>query len=180
MKLPRESTLISNHIKTTEVPEGKGHSELVESTVVDWIKCLEEESPDNREGETMESPCVMCKNPTADDDKAMACDVCDKWEHVGCLRHRVKLSTELHVCEALKECRSRAILYVCTQCRAKGSIIKRLHEYEVDSAHVQEQWLASVQCTDELSERIRELREKKQGLLVKQAALEKEVQSLMK
>ena len=71
-------------------------------------------------------------------------------------------------------------MYVCTQCQTKGSIVKRLHQYEVDSARAQEQRLASTQCTDELSECIRELREEKQGLLVKQAALEKEVQSLAK
>lgn len=145
---------------------------------MDWIKSLEEESPENRKGETMDDLCVTCKNPTADEDEAMACDVCDKWEHVGCLRNRDKLSTELY--EALKGCHSRAILYVCTQCRAKGSVTKRLHEYEVVSAHAQEQRLASAQRTDELSERIRELREEKQGLLSKQSALEKEVQSLTK
>ena len=108
----------------------------------------------------------------------MACDVCDKWEHVGCLRHSDKLSKELY--EALKGCRSRAILYVCTRCRAKGSIIKCLHEYEVDSACAHEQRLASAQRTDELSEHVRELREEKQRLLDKQVALEKEVQSLTK
>ena len=77
MKLPRELVYCDNHVRTTEVPERKGHSELIESTVVDWVKSLEEESPENREGETMESSCVTCKNPTADDDEAMACDVCD-------------------------------------------------------------------------------------------------------
>ena len=81
---------------------------------MDWIKFLEEEFPESREGKTMECPCVMCRNPIANNDKAVACDVCDKWEYVGFLCHRDKLSTELY--EALKECLSRAILYVCTQC----------------------------------------------------------------
>ena len=69
----------------------------------------------------MDSLCVLCKKPTTDDNEAMACDVCDNWEHVGCLRHSDKLSKELY--KALKGCHSRAILYVCTQCRARGSII---------------------------------------------------------
>ena len=106
----------------------------------------------------------------------MTCDVCNNWEHVGCVRHSDKLSNELY--EALKTCRSRAILYVCTRCRGRGSIIKRLHECEVDSARAQEQRLASVQRIDELSERIREFRKEKQSLLNKQAALEEQLQAL--
>lgn len=69
---------------------------------------------------------------------------------------------------------------MCTQCQAKGSVIKHLHEYEVNSAHEQEQWLTSAQHTNELSKCIQELWEEKQGLIDKQAALEKEVQSLTK
>ena len=107
----------------------------------------------------------------------MTC-MCDNWEHVGCLRYSDKLSDELY--QAITGSRSRALLYVCTRCRAKGSIIKRLHEYEVESARAQEQRLASAQRFDELNERLRELREERQSLLHKQEALEKEVQSLHK
>ena len=110
----------------------------------------------------MTSPCVSCEKPTTADDEAMACDVCDNWEHVGCLRQCDKLSKELY--EALKGCRTRALLYVCTHCRGRGSIIKRLHEYEVESARAQEQRLVSAQRFDELSEQIRELRGDKQVL----------------
>ena len=108
----------------------------------------------------------------------MACDMCDNWEHVGCLRHSDTLSEELY--EALKGCRSRAILYVCTQCRARGSVVKRLHEHEVERACADEQWLASAQRIDELTECLAELREERQSWIEKQASLEKEVQVLNK
>ena len=120
---------------------------------MDWLKSPEEEDQfqgrDYKGESVMDSPCVSCKKPTAADEEAMACDVCDNWEHVGCLRHCDRLSKELY--EALKGCRSRALLYVCTRCRARGSIVKRLHEYEVESARAHEQRLASAQRMDDLS-----------------------------
>ena len=114
---------------------------------------------------------MSCTKPTQADDKAMACDVCDNWEHVGCLRRCDKLSDELS--EALQLCRSRALMYVCTRCRVKGPIS------EVASARAQEERPDSAQRIDELSECIRELPEEKQKLLIKQAALEEEVQYLI-
>ena len=126
----------------------------------------------------MDSLCVSCKKPTTADEKAMACDVYNNSEHVGCLRHCDKLSEELY--EALKGCRSRALLYVCTRCRARGSVIKRLHEYEVERARAEEQRLASAQRIDELRERLSELHEERRCMLERQASLEKEVQVLNK
>jgi len=49
-----------------------------------------------------------------EDNGAMACDLCDKWEHVGCLKHSDKLTNELY--DALNGCRSKAVLYVCLPC----------------------------------------------------------------
>ena len=88
------------------------------------------------------------------------------------------MSEELY--EALKGCRSRALLYVCTRCRARGSVVKRLHEYEVERARADEQRLASAQRIDELRERLSELYEERRCMLEKQASLEKEVQVLNK
>ena len=123
----------------------------------------------------MDSLCVSCKKPTTADEKP---NMCDNWEHIGCLRHCDKLSEELY--EALKGCRSRALLYVCTRCRARGSVVKRLHEYEVEHACADEQQLASSQRIDELRERLSELHEERRCMLEKQASLEKEVQVLNK
>ena len=47
---------------------------------------------------------MSCKKPTTADERAMACDVCDIWEQVGCLHHCDTLSEELY--KALKGCRS--------------------------------------------------------------------------
>lgn len=80
--------------------------------------------------------CVICKKTITEEEQAMACDLCDEWEHVGCPRTCDRLSYELH--EALKTCRSKALLYVCTRCQSKGSVIKRLHEHQVESACVQD------------------------------------------
>ena len=65
--------------------------------------------------------CVTCKKEVTDKDKAMVCDLCDKWEHVGCLKHNDKLSDKLY--EALVGCCSKAVLYVYSPCRKKGMIV---------------------------------------------------------
>ena len=54
----------------------------------------------------------------------MACDICEGWEHVKCLRQCDKLSGELY--EALTICQSKAILvctYVCVSKRSGGRAI---------------------------------------------------------
>ena len=103
--------------------------------------------------------CVICKKTTNEEDQAMECDLCEGWEHVGCVRQSDRLSHELY--EALIMCRSKALLYECTRFRKKGSVNKRLHEYEVENTHVQEQRLASVQTNERLSEFVGELGEEK-------------------
>ena len=77
-------------------------------------------------------------------------------------------------------CQSKALLYVCTCCQKKGSVIKRLHEYEVENTHAHEQWLASTQTNERLSELIGELREEKWALIIKQESLEAEIWELQK
>ena len=44
----------------------------------------------------MEGSCVSCNKPTSMEDKAMACDMCDNWEHIGCLYQCDILSSELY------------------------------------------------------------------------------------
>ena len=77
-------------------------------------------------------------------------------------------------------CRSKALLYVCTHCRKKGSVIKCLHEDEVENTRVHKQRLASVQTNERLSELVGELREEKQALVLKQEPLEAEIRELQK
>ena len=103
----------------------------------------------------------------------MACDICEGWEHVSCLRQCDKLLGELY--EMLQMCRSKAILYICTRCRKTGSINKRLHEQEVESTHAQEQRLASTQANEQLHVLVNDLRDDKWALRAKLEALEAEV-----
>ena len=76
-----------------------------------------------------------------------------------------KLSGELYA--ALMGCRSKALLYVCTSCRKKGSIVNRLNAYEVDCARAHEQLLASAQTIDQLREQVAELKSDKRALQAK-------------
>ena len=68
---------------------------------------------------------------------ALACDICEEWEHVSCLRGPDKLDEALYT--AVNNCRSKAILFVCTKCRKKGSLSKRLYKLEIDNARGEEQ-----------------------------------------
>ena len=61
---------------------------------MNWLKSLEEADQviEYNSESVMDSLCVSCKKPTDADEEAMECDVCDNWEHVGCLHHCDKLS----------------------------------------------------------------------------------------
>ena len=126
--------------------------------------------------------CVSCKREVTEEEKAMACDLCDKWEHVGCLKRSDKLTDELY--DALVGCRSKSVLYVCTPCRAKGTITNRLHMSEFELARTQdarhEERLASAQRVDELNALVMELRDEKKDLITRQTSLEGEIQVLTK
>ena len=113
--------------------------------------------------------CVTCKKEVTDKDKVMVCDLCDKWEHVGCLKHNDKLSDKLY--EALVGCCSKAVLYVCSPCRKKGMIASRLHVSELKRLRLQEarhkEQLASMLHGDELNAVVHKLREEKRALIKK-------------
>ena len=76
-------------------------------------------------------PCVTCKKEVESDHKAIECDLCEEWEHVVCVKEFDRPSEELY--EALVRCRgSKAIQYVCSRCRKKGSVPKRFLEKELE------------------------------------------------
>jgi len=92
---------------------------------------------------TMAFLCSSCKEEVNEDDKAMQCDLCESWEYVRCLRGPDKLDNTLH--EALTNSRSKALLYVCSICRARGSICQRLFKLELENECLCEERLASAQ-----------------------------------
>ena len=81
------------------------------------------------------SLCSLCGKAVQDSDKAINCDVCDTWEHQNCVRQADRLSEELY--QNITLCNSKSIVYVCTGCREKGSLGKRLLKCEFESARNQ-------------------------------------------
>ena len=65
---------------------------------------------------------------------AVACNLCERWEHVACIRYCDKLAEPLYT--ALVRCHSKALLYVCSACQRGGSIAKMLLQHEVGRARV--------------------------------------------
>ena len=59
---------------------------------------------------------------------------------------------------AYSSSRSKALLYVCTRCRAKGSLPQRLFKLELENAHLSDEWLASVQSLHETTLVLEKLR----------------------
>jgi len=87
--------------------------------------------------------CSSCKKEVTEDDKAMQCDLCESWEHVSCLRGPDKLDNALY--DVLTNSCSKALLYVCTRCRVKGSLSQRLFKLELENEHLNDERLASAQ-----------------------------------
>ena len=100
--------------------------------------------------------CSSCKKEVTEEDKAMQCDLCESWEHVSCLRGPDKLDDVLY--DALTNSRSKALLYVYTRCRAKGSLSQCLFKLELENALLSDERLASVQLLHETTLVLKKLR----------------------
>ena len=96
--------------------------------------------------------CVVCKNEVLDDDKALECDLCEKWEHVTCVRAVDRPQEAMY--QALIDNRSKAIMYVCSQCRKPGSVSKRLLKYDCELERAEDERLASARALDEAREEL--------------------------
>ena len=89
----------------------------------------------------MENSCVTCSNEVGVEDKALMCDLCEKWEHVECIRLSDRPTEALYA--ELVRCRTRSLIFTCTKCRTKGSVVKRLVESEYQCARATDERLAS-------------------------------------
>ena len=96
--------------------------------------------------------CVVCKKVVEEEENALECDLCDQWEHVSCIRPVDRPTESLY--RALIESTSKAIVYVCSQCRKRGSVAKRLCKYEYESERACEERLASARALDEAREQL--------------------------
>ena len=75
----------------------------------------------------MDSPCVVCGNEVQSAEKGFQCDLCEQWEHVDCIRRSDRPNEAVY--EALVKRPCKALLFMCTRCRQKGSITKRLMQH---------------------------------------------------
>ena len=80
-------------------------------------------------------PYVICKREVEPDHQAIECDYCEEWEHVECVKECDRPSEELY--QALVKCRStKTIQFVCSRCRKKESVMKRMLEKDCELTHV--------------------------------------------
>ena len=128
------------------------------------------------EPDTVEYPCVMCRQQVEGTETAMECDLCERWEHMACIRQSDKLSEALYT--ALVGCYSKAIMYVCFGCHRKGSVAKRLLHHEVECAHANEEQLASAHLLTKCDSTINELYVEKQQLTQQCTDVEQELAKL--
>ena len=100
---------------------------------------------------------LISVEPELDQDQhVLQCDFCETWEHVECIRWSDRISGELY--DMLVENRSKALLFCCTTCRRKGSIVNQLHKLRSDVTIEDGQQLASVRAVNEAREIVRSLR----------------------
>lgn len=124
------------------------------------------------------NPCSVCNEEVKNEDKALNCDLCDTWEHQDCVRQADRLSEELY--QNITLCNSRSIVFVCTACRQRGSLGKRLLKYELESARANEQLLASERLLEERQRTIERLLEDKRVLLSEKTKLSDELSGVNK
>ena len=101
-------------------------------------------------------PCVTCKAEVGENHRALRCDICNQWEHVGCVRQADRPSEALYT--AITECYSHSLLYVCSCCRRQGPVSKRLLQLELERARANDERPASARQLEERKATIVELR----------------------
>ena len=120
---------------------------------------------------------MTCEEEVENSHKAMECSICEKWEHIQCVKERDRPDEQLY--EAPVRCpTSRSILYVCSPCRKNGSIAKRLACNELEFARVKsdlsrvtEERLASARQIESLNDELAQSREELERLRVENATL---------
>lgn len=73
-------------------------------------------------------PCTRCETEVTDDVEALQCDLCSGWEHRVCIRECNRPSVELYT--AITNSHTKAVLFVCSKCRRKGDVARRLFQLE--------------------------------------------------
>ena len=119
-------------------------------------------TPSSRQAGSSKDTCGTCGKEVEPEQPAMECNVCEKWEHVGCLRRQDRIETELY--EALITNQSKALLYCCTTCQRKGCIVKQMYKLQAELTVANEQRLASARAVDEARDLIAVLKADKARL----------------
>ena len=101
-------------------------------------------------------PCVSCKEEVEDGQPGLRCDICNLWEHVGCIRQAERPSDALY--RAMMECNTHSLLYVCSCCHRQGPVPKRLLQLDLERTRANDERLASARQLEERDATIVELR----------------------
>ena len=117
----------------------------------------------------MENSCVTCSKDVGVEDQALMCDLCEKWEHVECIRLSDRPTEALYT--ELVRCRTRSLIVLCTKCRTNGSIMKRLVECEYQCARANDERLASARQLELAHQQIAELSQEAKQLTIKRDVL---------
>ena len=120
--------------------------------------------------------CATCGKIVGETQDAMSCELCSKWEHVCCVRQRERPSKALY--QALVDCNTRCLMYVYSCCQRQGPVAQRLFQYEKETAHANNERLASVHLLEEREALIRELQNQNAELLAKQMLLQSKMLKL--
>ena len=95
------------------------------------------------------------------------CDYCEEWEHVKCVKECSRPSEQLY--QALVRCRSiKSTQFVCSHCRKKGSVMKRMLEKDCELTRVSSEL---ARATDEKLASTRQLESGVRKLKVKESEL---------
>ena len=114
-------------------------------------------------------PCVTCNVEVEENHRALRCDICNQWEHVGCVRPSEALYT------AVTECYTQSLLYVCSRCQRQGPLPKQLLQLELERARANDERLVSAHQLEEKEATIAELCAQVKQLEAQQGTMQHEV-----
>ena len=80
--------------------------------------------------------CSTCQKEVEEGHEALQCDICERWEHLLCIKVCHRPTTECY--NVLSASPSKALVFACSHCRHKGPLVRRLQQAEtaLESARV--------------------------------------------
>ena len=104
------------------------------------------------------------------DKQALQCNICECWEHLQCIKVCDRPTMQCY--NALTESPCKSIVFTCSRCRRKGTLVRRIFQSEVALESTQVQRDVYERLLREKQQQVNHVSEKRDALQIEKKDLE--------